>query len=234
MAKLPASIRSKNPGAMWPGPISKKWGSTRFEALNDGTGQGNKIAYFDTYLQGICAQLDLWRSSANYRNKRLYDALYVWSGKNNVQAYLNYVIQRIPQMTADTVMNDAFWASPLGVKFLKVQAGHEAGRTYPAPEADWAEAQRIVVSGKVPMTPATKKVVATTAATNTVTLPTGAATAADGSLPWWAVVIVIALGVAIPVLAAWWFNRQKEVPNDGALEILPRDPVMAPGREGHP
>lgn len=232
MAKLPASIRSKNPGAMWPGPISKKWGSTRFEALNDGTGQGNKIAYFDTYLQGICAQLDLWRSSPNYRNKRLYDALYVWSGKNNVQAYLNYVTQRIPQMTADTVMNDAFWASSLGVKFLKVQAGHEAGRPYPAPEADWAEAQRIVMSGKVPMTPAQKKVVVATSP-NAATLPTAAAGVQEG-WPWWVVLIVIAVGVAIPVAVAWWTHRQREVPNDGEFELLPRDPIMAPGREGHP
>ena len=65
----PASIRYRNPGAMWGGnAISKKWGE-QATLFNDGTGQGNKIAVFPTYVAGICAQIDLWRS-ARYRSKR--------------------------------------------------------------------------------------------------------------------------------------------------------------------
>lgn len=143
----PASIRYKNPGAMWGNALAKKWGSTDTVKLNDGLGQGNNIAVFPTYVQGICAQLDLWRTSTNYKNKKFSDAIAIWSGHNNVESYIKYVLQRIPGMTRDTVMNDAFWQSPMGVAFLKAQAGHEAGKVYPAPDGDWIQAQAIVMGG---------------------------------------------------------------------------------------
>lgn len=150
MAKVPASIRYKNPGAMWGSPLAKKWGSTKTVALKDGTGQGNNIAVFDTWVQGICAQLDLWRTSKHYRNKQFKDAIKIWSGGNHVEAYIKFVLDRIPGMTRNTVMDDAFWRSEMGIAFLKAQAWHEAGRRYPAPEADWIEAQRRVFAGAVP------------------------------------------------------------------------------------
>lgn len=158
----PASIRYKNPGAMWGrtgkrpsadsivatnAPIPKKWGSTKTVYLKDGMGQGNNIAVFDTWVQGICAQLDLWRSSKFYKNKKLADALFTWSGGNNVESYIAFVRQRVPGIGRDTVMDDAFWRSAAGVAFLKAQAWHEAGKPFPAPEADWLEAQRRVFAG---------------------------------------------------------------------------------------
>lgn len=151
----PAAIRHKNPGAMWPGAIATKWGSKKWVYLNDGTGQGgngkgNKIATFDSWVDGICAQLDLWRTSPNYKNKRFADAIRIWSGGNNVPAYISYVKARIPGMDENTIMNDAFWQSPNGIKFLKVQAGHEAGKPIPAPDADWIEAQRRVFKVSIP------------------------------------------------------------------------------------
>lgn len=212
MAREPAAIRYKNPGAMWPGPIPTKWGSTKWLYLNDGTGQGggghgNKIAVFDTWKQGICAQLDLWRTSANYRNKRFADAIKIWSGGNHVQSYIDFVKARVPGMTEDTIMNDAFWASPNGARFLEVQAWHEAGKQMPYSAADLREAQKIVMSGKVPMTPAVKKTVTTAVAANTTTVTT----AASGGMPWWGIFLMIAVGVGITVAAAWFFNRQKEI-----------------------
>jgi len=149
----PASIRFKNPGAMWPGPTATKWGSKKWIYLNDGTGQGgdghgNKIAIFDNWVDGICAQLDLWRSSPKYKNKRFADAIAVWSGGNHLASYIAYVKARVPGMDENTIMNDAFWRSPNGIKFLKAQSGHEAGKAIPAPDADWIEAQRRVFSGK--------------------------------------------------------------------------------------
>ncbi|MCF2522360.1 hypothetical protein [Bradyrhizobium sp. G127] len=144
----PASIRFKNPGAMWGSALAIKWGAQKKAvSLNDGTGQGNNIAVFPTYVQGICAQLDLWRTSKNYRNKRFADAIRVWSGGNHVESYIKFVLDRVPGMTRDTVMDDAFWRSPMGIKFLKAQAWHEAGKPYPAPEADWIAAQKRVFSG---------------------------------------------------------------------------------------
>lgn len=209
MARIPAAIRAKNPGAMWPGPISKKWGSTKFEKLNDGTGQGNKIAYFDTWHQGICAQLDLWRSSSKYKNKRFKDAIHTWSGGNHVPEYIAYVKARIPRLTENTIMNDEFWASSDGAWFLKVQAMHEAGQRMPVDDQAWFDAQKTVMSGKVPV-PKSVKAAAAGSASNTVTLPV-AVEAANSGMPWYAVVGILLVGVAIPVFAAWWFSRQKEV-----------------------
>ena len=145
----PASIRYKNPGAMWGkgNKIAEKWGSTETIMLNDGLGQGNNIAVFPTYVQGICAQLDLWRTSPHYRNKRFADAIAVWSGHNNVPSYIAYVKARVPGITENTIMDDAFWSGPMGIAFLKAQAGHEAGKQYPAPDEDWIEAQKRVFSG---------------------------------------------------------------------------------------
>jgi type IV secretory pathway VirB2 component (pilin) len=148
MAKVPASIRYKNPGAMWGSALARKWGATKQVNLADGTGQNNNIAVFPTYVQGICAQLDLWRTSKHYRNKPFKDAIRVWSGGNHVESYIAFVLKRVPGMTRDTIMNDAFWRSPMGIAFLKAQAWHEAGREYPAPAADWVEAQRRVFAGQ--------------------------------------------------------------------------------------
>ena len=157
----PASIRYKNPGAMWGrtgarpsadrmvptnAPIPKRWGSRVTYYLSDGLGQGNNIAAFDTWVDGICAQLDLWRSSKNYRNRPFNEAIHVWSGGNNVESYIQFVLKRVPGMTRTTIMNDSFWRGPMGIGFLKAQAWHEAGQEYPAPEGDWAEAQRRVFS----------------------------------------------------------------------------------------
>jgi len=145
MAKEPASIRFKNPGAMWGSPLAIKWGATKNPVtLNDGKGQGNNIAVFPTFVQGICAQLDLWRTSPNYKNKKFADAIAIWSGHNEVESYIAFVLKRVPGMTRDTVMNDEFWQSDKGTAFLKAQAWHEAGKKYPAPAADWVEAQKRV------------------------------------------------------------------------------------------
>ena len=140
----PASIRTKNPGAMWGSALAKKWGSTQTITLNDGKGQGNNIAVFPAYVQGICAQLDLWRTSKHYKDKPFSAAIAIWSGGNNVEDYIAFVLKRVPGMTRNTVMNDAFWRSGMGIAFLKAQAWHEAGKPYPAPEADWIKAQSIV------------------------------------------------------------------------------------------
>jgi hypothetical protein len=144
----PASISYKNPGAMWGSPLAIKWGAQKKAVvLNDGKGQGNNIAVFPTYVAGICAQLDLWRTSKNYRNKRFADAIAIWSGHNEVESYIKFVLARVPGMTRNTIMNDEFWQSAMGIAFLKAQAWHEAGKKYPAPDKDWIEAQRIVFDG---------------------------------------------------------------------------------------
>jgi len=219
----PASIRYKNPGAMWGSPLAIKWGAAKKAVtLNDGKGQGNNIAVFPTYVQGICAQLDLWRSSKNYKNKRFSDAIRIWSGGNHVERYIKFVIDRVPGMTRDTVMNDAFWKSAMGIAFLKAQAWHEAGKPYPAPSGDWIAAQKRVFSG-VPTANTVKKA--------TVSVATGTATATATaaqsgiSLP---VALAIGLGIALAVFLVWKFKPSKpeqETPHPAAVAL---GPVMEP------
>ena len=170
MAKEPASIRFKNPGAMWAkgNKLARKWGaSPNVVMLNDGKGQGNNIAVFPTHVQGICAQLDLWRTSGNYRNRRFADAIAVWSGHNEVQSYIAFCKKRVPGLTENTILNDEFWKSPSGIAFLKAQAWHEAGKPYPAAESDWLEAQRRVFEGDDDFAPPPPKKMATSKIGNT-------------------------------------------------------------------
>lgn len=189
----PASIRFKNPGAMWGNDLAKKWGSTQTIGLKDGLGQGNNIAVFPTYVQGICAQLDLWRTSPHYKNQRFEDAIAIWSGHNNVESYIAYVLARVPGMARGTVMDDAFWRSSKAIGFLKAQAGHEAGKTYPAPDADWLEAQRIVMGGIVPRAPlpVPKKTIAVATAAGSA----GTVAHVAGAPHW--VVAMIVIGVVV-------------------------------------
>lgn len=210
----PASIRYKNPGAMWGNKLAIKWGaSPKAVSLNDGTGQGNSIAVFPTFVAGICAQLDLWRTSKNYRNKKFKDAIRIWSGGNHVESYIKFVCDRVPSMTRDTIMDDAFWRSSVGIQFLKAQAWHEAGRRYPAPDADWIEAQRRVFAGKVPA--------AGTKTKTTVAVGTGGgavATAVEGGFPLWAA-LLIGVGVAVAIFAFW---KMKSAPAPAA-SVVPTD-----------
>lgn len=214
----PAPIRTKNPGAMWGrvgkkptdffatpqgphgcmtnAPIPLRWGSTKTIYLSDGLGQNNNIAIFDSWVDGICAQLDLWRTSANYRNKRFADAIKIWSGGNNVPSYIAYVKARVPGITEDTVMNDEFWRGPMGLAFLKAQAGHESGvPRYPAPDADWLEAQRRVFA----KSKAKSGAVAVTAVAAPVTA------AVHAGLPIGQIIFIVAAVIAVAAvgLALW-------------------------------
>lgn len=202
---VPAAIQFKNPGAMWPGKIPTKWGSKRWVYLNDGTGQGgngkgNKIAIFDNWMDGICAQIDLWRTSPDYRNKRFADAIAVWSGHNHVASYIAYVKARVPGITENTIMDDAFWRGPLAIPFLKAQSGHEAGKRIPAADMDWTNAQKRVFSG-VPTPNTVKK------AGGTIAAGGAAATIAHQSglgLEW---IIGIGFAMAVAAFIIWKIKR---------------------------
>lgn len=147
----PASIRYNNPGAMWGGnALTKKWGETGHVSLNDGLGQGNQIAVFPTKVAGACAQFDLWRTSKNYANRKLADAIKTWSGGNSWQQYCSFITSRVPGLTNDTVISSTFLSSPRGIAFVKAQAWHEAGKPYPMTDAEWNQAQDIVFKGMQP------------------------------------------------------------------------------------
>ena len=78
MAKIPASIRTNNPGAMYPGPAATKFGSTRYEVLTskDGTHQ---IAIFDSPVLGGAAMFFLL-ASKTYTGRTIEQAIAKWCG----------------------------------------------------------------------------------------------------------------------------------------------------------
>lgn len=201
--KIPASIRYNNPGAMWGGnALTRKWGETGNVGLKDGTGQGNTIAVFPSKVIGACAQFDLWRSS-NYRNKRLIDAIRKWSGGNSVNAYIAFLTARVPGLTANTVINEAFLKSPNGIALMKAQAWHEAGEKYPMTDAEWAQAQT-----KVFGQPSAAKTAAVIVASTT------AASAAAASSASWAVPAALAAGAIVVIAAAIYFIRRARLAKD--------------------
>jgi hypothetical protein len=137
---IPASIRTKNPSAMWPGSISKRFGSTEYETLHDS--QNNKIAIFPTVEQGAAAQFALW-ASKGYLGLTLRNAIYKWSGHNSATAYAKSLADHIPGLSLDTVITIPFLRSDSGWKFMKLQAQWEAGRVYPMTDAQWQAAQKL-------------------------------------------------------------------------------------------
>lgn len=166
----PASIRYNNPGAMWGGSaLAKKWGATKTVGLNDGLKQGNNIAVFPTKVRGAAAQFDLWHTSAYYHNKTLVAAITKWSGGNWVPSYTKFLRERVPGLTNDTVISDPFMASENGVKFVKAQAWHEAGKPYPMSDAEWVEAQKLVHGPNAVKVPTVKTAAKTQATGHVVT-----------------------------------------------------------------
>ena len=55
MTRPPASLRYNNPGAQYPGPSARRFGSVGTETI----GGGHKIAVFDDPVNGAAAQFDL-------------------------------------------------------------------------------------------------------------------------------------------------------------------------------
>src|SRR5690349_9383841 len=120
----PVSIRAKNPGAMWPGPVATKFGSREWWPCSG----NNKIAVFPSYEQGGAAEFYLW---ATKYNLPLQDAIDKWSGHNSSDEYANFLLRHVPGLTLDTVISDDFLKSPMGLQFMKTQSQWEAGKPYP-------------------------------------------------------------------------------------------------------
>lgn len=141
----PASIRNNNPGAQYPGPSARKFGSTRHEVLRSKDGQ-HLIATFPTPVHGAAAQFDLLHNGRNklgqltYRNRTIRKAIETWCGGFYANTYLG-VLKSKAGVTADSVLTsdllkDPVFAIPLG----KAMAWQEAGREYPLDDEGWTQA----------------------------------------------------------------------------------------------
>ncbi len=134
---VPATIRTNNPGALWPGPSSKKFGATKFGSLSD----GNKIAIFADPVQGAAAQFDLLNRS--YVGLTLAAAMKKWTGNNSSEAELKLALRNV-DATPDTVLTRAFLQNPTKpIPFAKGMAENETGTPYPLSDDDWMKAHTL-------------------------------------------------------------------------------------------
>lgn len=144
----PASIRYKNPGAMWGGSRANKWGAVDDIVLKDG--QSNHIAVFPTTVQGAAAQFDLWRAA--YTNMSLQAAIKKWSGGNSSTAYMNFLKGKTG-IGPDDMVTVGLLSGARGLSLMKAQAQWEAGKVYPMTDDEWRQAQAMVFGGAVPAKP---------------------------------------------------------------------------------
>ncbi|WP_438277756.1 hypothetical protein [Nitrobacter sp.] len=138
-AREPASIRYKNPGAMWGGRHANTWGAVSDVVLKDG--QANHIAVFPDVVHGAAAQFALWK--VGYCNMSLAAAIKKWSGHNSSAAYMAFLGKHVG-ITAETWITPALLASPKGLALMQAQAQWEAGKPYPMTETEWRRAQAMV------------------------------------------------------------------------------------------
>ena len=135
-----ASIRYNNPGAQWPGPSSRKFGAVGGKALNDGLGQGNKIAIFDDAIDGAAALFDLL--DRVYTGKTVHAAIAKWSGGNWVSSYLSVLRDKANISPDEMITKEKLRNSDWAIRFGKAMAWHEAGKEYPLTDQDWLEAHQ--------------------------------------------------------------------------------------------
>jgi len=148
----PASIRYNNPGAMWPGPSSRKYNALGKKDLQDG--QGNKIAIFWDTISGGAALFDLL--DRIYTNMTVAAAIQKWSGGNSVASYLSVLQQRGGIQPDEMITHDKLRNPEWAIRFAKAMAWHEAGREYPMSDEQWLWAHREAFSYSLAETPAKK------------------------------------------------------------------------------
>lgn len=140
MAKIPASIRNKNPGAMYPGQAATKFGSRSYQTLvsKDGT---HRIATFPTDEQGAAAQFWLLSQPAYANGKRsIEDCIKKWCGGFYVSTYLK-VLESQAGVTRRSILTQKMLRDPsIAIPLARAMALQEAGRDYPLGEDGWQKA----------------------------------------------------------------------------------------------
>lgn len=147
----PASIRTNNPGAQYPGPSATAYGSTGHDVI----GGGHKIARFDDPVSGGAAQFDLL--NRNYTGMTVDAALNKWTGGNS-SPQTRAAMARAAGLSPDTPITPDLLRSPQGMQFAQAMARNEAGRDFPMPAGGWQEAQARGLGGQGGAAPAARDV----------------------------------------------------------------------------
>lgn len=137
MAIIPASIRNNNPGAAYPGPSSRKFGSSSYETLKSRDGV-HKIATFPSSIQGAAAMFDLL--ARRYTGMTIEAAITKWCGAFYVSTYIK-VLEAQGGVSRTDLLTKEFLADPSkAIPLAKAMALQEAGREYPMTDAEWQQA----------------------------------------------------------------------------------------------
>lgn len=142
MGKLPASIRNRNPGAMYPGPSSRKFGARAYEVI----GGGHSIATFPTMVAGGAAHFDLLHRV--YTGKTIEAAIAKWSGGNNVNDYLAVIEAETDYDRGDYLTKQLVEKPDSVIQVAKAMAKHEAGLDYPMTDEQWSQAHAAFLAGE--------------------------------------------------------------------------------------
>lgn len=130
--RVPASIRYNNPGAQWPGPVAKEFGSTRSHHISG----GNLIAEFPSQQHGAAAHLALL--DRRYTGMTLTDAIRKWTGgTSDPSGYISSVSKATGIKPSEKITRDIFAKPETAIPFARAMAGEEAGTSSPITGDDW-------------------------------------------------------------------------------------------------
>ena len=145
MAIIPASIRNANPGAMYPGRVSKLYGATTYETLRSKDGV-HKIATFPSAVHGAAAQFRLLHD--NYTGLTIEAAIKKWCGGYYASTYLN-VLEEKAGITKASILTKGLVRDPhVAIPLCKAMAWQEAGRDFPLQDDEWLTAHRMAFGGE--------------------------------------------------------------------------------------
>lgn len=135
--RVPASIRNKNPGAMYPGDASKRFGSTTYETLKskDGT---HRCATFATHEQGAAAQFWLLAQPRYANGQRTLEQIITkWCGGFRTGSYIK-LLESKTGVTGSSVITVEMLRNPeIAIPIARAMAVQEAGAEYPMSESAW-------------------------------------------------------------------------------------------------
>ena len=150
MPIVPASIRNKNPGAMEPGPSSRKFGSTSFETLRwtyKGKPAVNKCATFPTAQHGAAAMFDLLHR--RYAGKTVSGAIETWCGGYYAPTYAKALEANGGVKASDILTKEMISNPQFAIPLCKAMSRVEAGQNFPLSDAEWEEAHAMAFGGAV-------------------------------------------------------------------------------------
>jgi hypothetical protein len=142
---IPASIRNRNPGAAYPGPSSRKFGSISFETLRSKDGV-HKIATFPSNIQGAAAMFHLLENGRDplgrlrYRNRAVKDAIATWCGEFYLTTYIKVLEEKAGVNRSDIITQDLLRDPAKAIPLAQAMALQEAGRDYPMTAEEWSQA----------------------------------------------------------------------------------------------